>query len=213
MTKKKEWTYEKSKIPRKSYYKTPKTELVHPNQALIWSYSTEAWEERVVQTGPDTCWEWDGARHRQGYGLLSVGQSDKEKANMMNAQRLAMAIELGRPILSHEQVFSTCRCNSCTNPAHLRIGQRVDIARASEYFYAREIRLPEVMEKNLNYLTTRTKYEVAAKFDLTLEQAVRVKAKAAKMKKEKFGETVKIKNPRPSTAPGVTLIDLRKKKS
>ena len=89
---------------------------------ITWAYFEHAWLERLVIKGDDECWGWLGAFHRQGYSLFCVQKTgDSSKSGMMNAQRFAMALELGRPLRHDERVGSNCRNLECCNPKHLYI--------------------------------------------------------------------------------------------
>ena len=111
----------KSVLPRVQPARTDnRDELRH--QGVTWKYFGDAWTERLVEKGPNECWGWIGAYHRQGYALFCVQkEGDDSKSGMMNAQRFAMALKIGRPLSHAERVGSNCRTLDCCNPNHLYI--------------------------------------------------------------------------------------------
>jgi hypothetical protein len=77
---------------------------------------------RVEKGQPDKCWEWQGYRTWNGYGLL---QSRSISPQPLLAHRIAWElingeIPAGRHILHH------CDNPSCCNPSHLFIGTQRD---------------------------------------------------------------------------------------
>lgn len=73
-----------------------------------------------LQPNATGCLEWQGAKHRQGYGMVVV-LDETGKNHMTVAHRIAMRLKLGREISSKEDVKHTCGNNLCCNPAHLQI--------------------------------------------------------------------------------------------
>jgi hypothetical protein len=139
MTKSRNETYPATKkvqlpIPYRHWDTVHQTELWSKDFKSVWIYCAEEFDERVVKHGTN-CWDWLGAWHRQGYGMVTVLRpNDHIKSPKMTTQRLAMAIELGRALDDNERVASTCRNLACTNPDHLFItdykhqGDHIDYA-------------------------------------------------------------------------------------
>jgi hypothetical protein len=66
------------------------------------------------------CDLWLGARHRQGYGFMSVLLSDGTR-KMTVAHRVAMRIKLDREITRDEDVVHICGNPQCVRAEHLRL--------------------------------------------------------------------------------------------
>jgi hypothetical protein len=152
----------------------------------VWAYTPELFEARIRRgANPSDCWEWLGSSHRQNYGLFPVVSSKhglsvkgNPKGQMMNAQRLAVAIKLGRPLLGNaEQVYALCHNPRCTNPLHLRSGTRSE---ACQNAPSRTWNFSDYREKYDNEFYTRyvytTQYDhIAAEFGIKKEQASHLK--------------------------------------
>jgi hypothetical protein len=69
--------------------------------------------------GFDSCWEWRGNRHRQGYGLIS------RNYKISKAHRVMWQFRNG-PIPDGMCVLHRCDNPPCCNPAHLFLGTQVD---------------------------------------------------------------------------------------
>jgi len=65
---------------------------------------------RVVT--PEGCWRWTGAHSWNGYGLVSVGRTNKR------AHRVAYALWVG-PIPEGLEIDHLCGVRDCFNPDHL----------------------------------------------------------------------------------------------
>lgn len=77
--------------------------------------------ERLVIVGKsDECWEWTGAKIRQGYGRMYTGI--KGEGTHTLAHRLAWEFANGRPVPEGLLILHSCRSRGCCNPAHLRPG-------------------------------------------------------------------------------------------
>lgn len=84
--------------------------------------------ERFVDRsgGPDACHPWTGSRIKgTGYGRFHLG--DRVEV----ASRIALAIDLGRPIAPRLEACHTCDNPPCCNAAHLLEGTRQDNVRDS----------------------------------------------------------------------------------
>lgn len=69
----------------------------------------------VAVAASDECWEWNGCRSKQGYGLVNVAYSG------ISAHRLSWTIHFG-PIPDGIWVLHRCDNPPCCNPAHLFLG-------------------------------------------------------------------------------------------
>lgn len=76
-------------------------------------------EEKVAVNLETGCWEWTGARHKQGYGKQTIKRSEQQ---VFPAHRLAAMVYLGFSIDSEELVCHKCDNPPCCNPEHLFIG-------------------------------------------------------------------------------------------
>lgn len=65
---------------------------------------------QIATAGPDDCWEWQGHRNRDGYGMFG-GRP---------AHRIAYERSIGTPVPPDLHVDHECRNHACCNPAHLR---------------------------------------------------------------------------------------------
>jgi hypothetical protein len=74
------------------------------------------------------CWEWRGARYRNGYGFLFAGPLYPTRARFVKAHRLSWEIANGE-VPEGLCVLHHCDNPSCVNPAHLYVGTRRDNAR------------------------------------------------------------------------------------
>ena len=71
----------------------------------------EFWER--ITPKPNGCWEWQGAKTKQGYGTMWG----------TTAHRIAYSLSTG-PIPEGMVVMHTCDNPSCCNPEHLRVGSQ-----------------------------------------------------------------------------------------
>lgn len=77
----------------------------------------------VTETG---CWEWNGARHTFGYGLLRAGKTSGTRLAMVGVHRLSAQLWLNLPPESKLSVLHRCDNPPCFNPEHLMIGTQAD---------------------------------------------------------------------------------------
>lgn len=112
------------------FNREPLTEIPSPDgdKNKSWYYNKPRYEARVVKGAtPDECYKWEGAYARQGHAVYPIKKGLTRDSNQTTAARLAMALELGRPLLPDEIVFApVCNNPACTNPAHLSIGTKSD---------------------------------------------------------------------------------------
>lgn len=86
-------------------------------------------EQRLEHVGhtvmANDCWEWNGGKHTDGYGVLNVwGKS-------MYAHRISLEVKLGRKLAPGMFACHTCDNPPCCNPDHLYEGTRRDNAKDS----------------------------------------------------------------------------------
>jgi hypothetical protein len=182
---------------RYSKLKYPRTRLEDYKTGIVWTYSAEAFEDRRVPGDqPTDCWEWLGSNHRQGFGLINIGRvndPDGRKDGHVNAQRLAYAVSVGRPLLASERVFATCHNHRCTNPDHLQIGDRRDVnMNASKRSDSKSNYVPRYfVPDNYFFISTNGEYAIARKFSITNNQAHYLRILVSRL----IADGVKIVNP------------------
>ena len=77
-----------------------------------WSIATRLWSNVEKTFG---CWVWLGAKTRDGYGKLIVGQK-----SLFLAHRASYELTSGR-IPNGKELDHLCRNRLCINPSHLEI--------------------------------------------------------------------------------------------
>lgn len=92
-----------------------------PKNALYPQDVLDRFWAKVEKKSPAECWEWTAARHdRGGYGLINIDRST------VRANRISLAIKLGRPLLEGMVARHTCDNPPCCNPNHLIEGTPLD---------------------------------------------------------------------------------------
>lgn len=72
-------------------------------------------QKRVLQSGPNECWQWTGSIEVQGYAILWTAEQRHVKA-------LRWYLEyLNGPIAEGCEVDHLCRNRSCVNPNHAQV--------------------------------------------------------------------------------------------
>ena len=88
----------------------------------IW-VNKKDFESRII-TSPETqCWEFRGARHRQGYKFIGVIRKSDNRYIMATAHRVSYRIYHG-PI-TQPNINHTCHNCGCVNPAHIYQGTQL----------------------------------------------------------------------------------------
>lgn len=101
----------------------PLAPLRHISRRLHYSGKRKTPDERfdeLVKKTPDGCWEWQGTRKPDGYGMFVDGRVTRKHGDA--AHRYSWARSQGIPV--HKlptklAIDHLCRKRACVNPAHL----------------------------------------------------------------------------------------------
>lgn len=80
------------------------------------------WARVDRSAGTESCWLWRGRRAGNGYGEIKGRRGGKA----VPAHRHALALTLGRALLSSELACHSCDVPLCCNPRHLYVGSHAD---------------------------------------------------------------------------------------
>ncbi len=129
---------------------------------------TRFWRRVRQSNGPDACWIWTGALHRQGYGSIKV-----DKATAL-AHRVSW-------LLCHGEMPAQCVCHRCdnppcVNPSHLFLGSYADNMRDMTLKGRHGgTKLSDADVRALRAIYgTKSIYEVAEQFDISIAQTYRI---------------------------------------
>lgn len=96
-----------------------------PIEDRLWS--------RVAKS--DGCWEWQGAFHKTGYGIISrAGERGYWLTHRVAWEVTNGPISIGACVLHH------CDNRRCVRPSHLYVGDKKDNARDREARHRRDVR-------------------------------------------------------------------------
>jgi len=69
---------------------------------------------------PSECWNYEGSKHRQGYGMF------RTCSTVMVAHRIAYQLSNPNEDISGKVIMHSCDNPSCCNPKHLTCGTQAD---------------------------------------------------------------------------------------
>ena len=84
---------------------TPIPQLTKSDKARFWA--------KVVERGPEECWEWTAHKIKYGYGRILIG------SRLFLAHRISLFLKTGH-VPPDMCVMHTCDNPPCCNPSHLR---------------------------------------------------------------------------------------------
>lgn len=90
----------------------PRVALVKLTDNQLVNFWSKVWIEE-----DDECWEWLGARDRDGYGVWSLKSSIQFRSHALAYALRGGSFEAG-PVVRH----FVCRNRACVNPSHLKAG-------------------------------------------------------------------------------------------
>lgn len=166
---KKEYTIKKMSEPIRNALKTDEIITLSDEKGeVFWYVNLSQYKLRVVEKN-EGCWDWKGSYHKQGYGMILVKRKgDRSKSGMMNAQKLALGLKLGRPLKPGERTTSTCGKLDCCNPDHLHL---IDY---QEQFDKYRVYTDEFLETNKELLALNPK-EIAPILGVSFSKACYLK--------------------------------------
>jgi hypothetical protein len=138
---------------------------------------------RLIDADND-CLEWQGARHRQGYGMAGIFKYDANKRTMEVVHRIAMMLHLGRELGRYDFVYHQCANNLCCNPNHLVLGQPkerkpvMDASRAAGMAppQGRQKRYYRYTDDEVRWIRASTPTAIAERFGMSKDAAGSVKS-------------------------------------
>jgi hypothetical protein len=84
---------------------------------------------KVDRKGAGGCWEWTGAKNRDGYGYIVVVRDPLGCRRLLFAHRVAYRLTTGEPIPKEMALHHGCHNRGCVNPDHLEPVTRSDHSR------------------------------------------------------------------------------------
>ena len=96
--------------PPRTIYKLTKVHDIYVNM--------ESFESKIDKQ-ENGCWIWKGARHNQGYGMVSVLRGKDYKRTMTVVHRVTARLKYDKPLGHGDDIIHTCGNNLCCNPDHL----------------------------------------------------------------------------------------------
>ncbi|HET8687330.1 MAG TPA: hypothetical protein VFM18_11800 [Methanosarcina sp.] len=132
------------------------------------------------------CIHWTGGKHRQGYGMIAIYNTQSETDHMTVIHRIVAMLKYKRNLVKGEQVIHTCSNQICMNPDHIIIGtikDRSENAKQNGVYANRKKRGPSKTKQNreykftdeeLRYIITETNIDkICEKFDMNRERVLR----------------------------------------